>query len=527
MNRRRIILLIVAAALMVAVLIPVVRHCQLRFATEAYIAQLKAQGEPMDLAQVAPSPLPPEQNSADTFRQAAVLLDVYQNWEIRPKLEANKREQSTQGDSTETYDVGGMRMVAPGKAMILWQQPDIREGNSTFEWPDIEAVLAKNENTFALLQQIVGKPDFDFQIEYGRGFDDFSITNLYLAETKRAAQRLSTAALCDLHYGDTASAVENIRAMLAITQGLRDERFVISELVRFAIAQITVDATWDLLQSPNLTDAQLAQLQQDWTELDFVQSEEDALVMERGMRRITVAEWRRSGSQLEHDYRFGNELNGGEVTLWDEARMAGGIFMWRHWWSYPDEMRALKSDEVLIKSMRLVETNGSFQDWSQYQNEALKKMGIRKSKNEGLKPDNTDFHSILSQEIDVFNALTRRVMTAQVAKEMATTAIALKRYQLKYGNYPTDLKAMVPEFLPAVPLDPVDGQPLRYHPKANGTFLLYSVGENGKDDGGSPLLEQGIEGANLYWLNQKALDWVWPQPATAKEIQDYYAHPPK
>jgi hypothetical protein len=113
-------------------------------------------------------------------------------------------------------------------------------------------------------------------------------------------------------------------------------------------------------------------------------------------------------------------------------------------------------------------------------------------------------------------------MTVEVAKQATVTAVALKRYQLNHGNYPVDLNSLVPEFLPAVPLDPVDGQPLRYRPSADGTFLLYSVGENGKDDGGDPSLEKGVTGSSFYWQNAHALDWVWPQPATAEEIQKYY-----
>ena len=105
-------------------------------------------------------------------------------------------------------------------------------------------------------------------------------------------------------------------------------------------------------------------------------------------------------------------------------------------------------------------------------------------------------------------------MRAETTKQMAIAAIALKRYQLKHGNYPPDLNSLVPEFVPKVPLDPVDGQPLRYRRNADGTFLLYSVGENGKDDGGNPALEQGVESSNYYWQNPHALDWVWPQPAT-------------
>jgi hypothetical protein len=105
---------------------------------------------------------------------------------------------------------------------------------------------------------------------------------------------------------------------------------------------------------------------------------------------------------------------------------------------------------------------------------------------------------------------------------MAITVIALKRYQLKYGKYPADLNSLVPEFVSTVPLDPVDGKPLRYRPNADGTFLLYSVGENGEDDGGDPSLEKGIQSSSFYWQNTHALDWVWPQPATPEEIQKYY-----
>jgi hypothetical protein len=68
----------------------------------------------------------------------------------------------------------------------------------------------------------------------------------------------------------------------------------------------------------------------------------------------------------------------------------------------------------------------------------------------------------------------------------------------------------------------MDGEPLRYRPNVDGTFLLYSVGENGVDDGGDPSLEKGVTSSNYSWQNIHALDWVWPQPATEIEIQAYY-----
>src|SRR5208282_2862664 len=111
MSHRWKILVALGLALVAAVLIPVIRHYQLRAATEAYIAELKAKGEPMDLARVIPPPVPPEQNSADTLRNADELFDA--------SFHADK-------SLLETNFVSGMRMVAPGRAMIRWQQSDIR-----------------------------------------------------------------------------------------------------------------------------------------------------------------------------------------------------------------------------------------------------------------------------------------------------------------------------------------------------------------------------------------------------------------
>jgi hypothetical protein len=83
---------------------------------------------------------------------------------------------------------------------------------------------------------------------------------------------------------------------------------------------------------------------------------------------------------------------------------------------------------------------------------------------------------------------------------------------------------LTPDLLPSVPIDCMDGQPLRYRPNADGTFLLYSVGENGVDDGGDPSVPKNYNytGSSFYWQKDIALDWVWPQPATEAEIQAYY-----
>jgi hypothetical protein len=45
-------------------------------------------------------------------------------------------------------------------------------------------------------------------------------------------------------------------------------------------------------------------------------------------------------------------------------------------------------------------------------------------------------------------------------------------------------------FVPEVPRDWMNGAPLRYRPNDDGTFTLYSVGMDRKDDGGDPTPRQ-------------------------------------
>ncbi len=66
-------------------------------------------------------------------------------------------------------------------------------------------------------------------------------------------------------------------------------------------------------------------------------------------------------------------------------------------------------------------------------------------------------------------------------------AVALERYKKDAGDYPKELKSLIPKYLEEIPLDPATGRKTfvyRPEPQENSPFLLYSFGPNGKDDGG-------------------------------------------
>jgi len=56
---------------------------------------------------------------------------------------------------------------------------------------------------------------------------------------------------------------------------------------------------------------------------------------------------------------------------------------------------------------------------------------------------------------------------------------------------PERVEDLVPEYLDSVPEDPVTGKALRYR-AASDAYVVYSVGPDGKDDGGKQLRETPV-----------------------------------
>jgi hypothetical protein len=97
----------------------------------------------------------------------------------------------------------------------------------------------------------------------------------------------------------------------------------------------------------------------------------------------------------------------------------------------------------------------------------------------------------------------------ETQRRLTLAAIALERYRLRKGRPPPNLDALVPQFLSAVPIDPMSAKPLGYRRNADGSFTLYSTGEDARDDGGDPSPRRSTNQLD-FWAGQDA---VWPSPA--------------
>ena len=84
-------------------------------------------------------------------------------------------------------------------------------------------------------------------------------------------------------------------------------------------------------------------------------------------------------------------------------------------------------------------------------------------------------------------------------RRLITAELALRIYQIEHGQPPTQLSDLVPRYLPRIPTDPFTEKDLIYRPQGTN-WLLYSVGEDGKDDGGIPATGRnlGVKGDVLF-----------------------------
>ncbi len=96
---------------------------------------------------------------------------------------------------------------------------------------------------------------------------------------------------------------------------------------------------------------------------------------------------------------------------------------------------------------------------------------------------------------------------SETQRRLTVAAIALERYRLRVGRHPTNLEALLPEFLSAVPIDLMGAHPLGYRLNPDGSFTLYSAGEDGRDDGGDATPPSATNRFDLW----SGRDAVWPK----------------
>ncbi|HVY71851.1 MAG TPA: hypothetical protein VHH73_18105, partial [Verrucomicrobiae bacterium] len=185
-------------------------------------------------------------------------------------------------------------------------------------------------------------------------------------------------------------------------------------------------------------------------------------------------------------------------------------FAWRWLWARQDEYYLTRQLQGMIDASR------EALDATDYRRAREKIARIEREANGLGRGRITDRLLFTRTAIPAWSKVADKVAHTETQKQLALAAIAIRRYQLRHGRPPETLAGIVPEFLEMAPVDWMDGAPLRYRPGTNGDFTFYSVGDNFKDDGGDGTVMEEYKNTRSIWFGR---DILWPQPATAEEIE--------
>jgi len=358
--------------------------------------------------------------------------------------------------------------------------------------PAAQAVLYAFEGRRAVLDQITEaarRPRAQHDLRYADGPNALLP---HLAIHKSMAGKLRTRSAARVAAGDTAGAAEDIDTILRLAELTGEDPVLIGYLVRVAIQSSAFSAFWDGTLQHAWSDAQLAAFQQRFEGL----KQRDSLVKAfRGERLFgkTCFELMREG-RLDPDTLGAMES--------DES---GNSFGWglvpRAWLLQNQAYHSKVLDQVVGALQRCDPERGIASKGSIWETERVEQT-VFNTAGRRFHPYRIFTHLLLPGLAKVHAKADRSLTTSR----LAITVAGLERHRLATGRYPKSLDDLVPKWVPTVPLDPMDGQPLRYRLNADGTFTVYGIGPNHSDDNGVFESQQGQD-----------LDWAWPPSHPTEE----------
>ena len=483
----RVLAFLGALALIAAVMAVLAMGSGSRAALRQYVAELQAKGEKLTFEELTCDRLT---NSPDTH---AV---------IRGAARALERAGSSPSSlELRTY-------VGPGQAAVTWRQarPVWGKANGppdTRGWAELEAQMKAAQKTLQRLRAALKDPAADAGPPTNMIFTRFGTRRLIRDEVRTAEVWLMGAMESDLHQGRLEDALQSLEALAGLARLGRDEPAWVDQVSRVSFANLGLAATWEALQAPGWTEPQLQRLQQAWAPVDLVDAVEKAFVGQRAGGYEMFAFTRRYGGAA-----LDRLLAPNAVPASLKGRLLEFLGNYVIMPAYKltsidrDELFYLRNMQEAITALRLLKAH---RPWA----EAKPRLDQVATNFHALADSTRRLRYILSTMVrPYYGRAGENAVHAETERQMALAAIALKRFQLRHGSLPPNLEALVPEFLPTVPHDYLSAKPLGYRLQADGSYVLYSVGDDGKDDGGDPTPLAG--NFNVLWTSRDA---VWPSAA--------------
>ena len=316
----------------------------------------------------------------------------------------------------------------------------------------------------------------------------------HLSVIRGAVQKVAWRASAELVLGRTNEAFNDVLLGFYLSDTVKNEPLLVSQLVRIATRGILTQVLWEGASRHQWNEAQLGRLQTGLAQDDFRRDMEYSLLAERASGVRLAAQLRTQfDPQALDDYGFAENRSLPSALIWLIPKG----------WFYLEQINLCQGYQVLL---------GPMADWQAGRTDtrALLDAANRASTVcEGLTPVGSLWNHRLLETL-LLPALSKayfKAIYAQVRNDLTRVTCALERSFLKNGSYPETLDALAPEPAAGLPKDLMSGQPFHYRRESPQSYVLYSVGMNLTDDHGQPVSTK--DGGHL----SESGDWVWFQPS--------------
>jgi hypothetical protein len=336
-----------------------------------------------------------------------------------------------------------------------------------------------------VLREALKRPCARMDSDYQRPFEH-PVPNFIMLRT--VAQLLSQRAQCYLLLGQSDAAWHEL-ALVRDMCRLLDSKpasncpTLVEAMINVAINGLYTQVIADGLRLQAWREPELAAMQKQLTDVNLLPLVRTSFNAERAAVCHTLET--HTPAELKKLFFFGKDRPG----LWEKLKNPAYLLITfaPRGWLYQNMCADARLDQMIIDGIDLPN------------NQVLpRKTEDMAEMRETTLSTSSPYTFLAAMALPNFMKAVQTLARNQTLANEAFLACGLERYRLAHGQYPETLEALVPQFAEKVPHDIVGGQPLKYSRTADGRFELYSLGWNGKDDGGAPG-KTTAEG-----------DWVWP-----------------
>jgi len=309
----------------------------------------------------------------------------------------------------------------------------------------------------------------------------------HLGTLRECSRLLQVQAFVAADQGDTQAAMDALVALFRLGPFAAEQNTLINQLVDASIRADTLELTSELMAGyPDLfSDEQLRDLAHQIAAgrtYTFDISGEKMMMLDTIQHVYT--DDGKGGGHLDPQAwrRFTLEMTGANTAFYKTRKNTGSEYLFDYAVAPAMIMFAVDRREMVRMTDHLYGLTAqdlATPPWERP--ESLVDQAIADLKNEG--PLSWSRYGLLLQTMPALG-VTRYTAHRYMAKADATlAALALERYRREQGDYPEALEALVPRYLPEVPIDRITGGPINYR-VVDGKPVLYSVGADRDDDGG-------------------------------------------